>query len=61
MLKGLRASDRVCLPASNDLNGAFVEESSVCLPDFEFFLISEQQGLTDRIDGVLGLCRSHLP
>lgn len=39
MLKGLRASDRVCLPASNDLNGT---EEGVCLPNFEFFLIREQ-------------------
>ena len=58
MLKGLRASDRVCLPVSNDLKGS---EPGVCLPNFEFFLISEQTGLTDRLDGVLGLSRSQLP
>ena len=33
-LQGLRASDKVCLPASNDLD-------AICLPQFEFFLVSE--------------------
>mmetsp|Transcript_33820 Transcript_33820/g.44671 ORF Transcript_33820/g.44671 Transcript_33820/m.44671 type:complete len:289 (+) Transcript_33820:339-1205(+) len=57
-LKGLRASDQVCLPKSNDLKGS---EEGVCLEEFEFFLVSEQEGLTSRIDGVLGLSRSKLP
>ena len=29
-----------------------------CINDFEFFLISEQEGLYDPVDGVLGLARN---
>lgn len=57
-LKGLRATDKVCLPKSKDLEGL---EAGVCLPSFEFFLVSSQQGLAGRIDGVLGLSRNALP
>ena len=54
-LKGLRASDKVCLPINSD------QSEGACLSKFEFFYVSEQAGLTDRIDGVLGLSRSYLP
>ena len=30
----------------------------MCVADFEFFLIEEQEGLREPIDGVLGLARN---
>ena len=32
--------------------------ANACINDFEFFLIYEQEGLKDPVDGVLGLARN---
>lgn len=45
-LSGIEWTDQVCV----------VE--SVCISDFEFFLISAQDGLKEPIDGILGLARN---
>lgn len=55
-LHGLRAQDQVCIE-----NADKYDSSSICLGEFEFFLVSEQTGLDDRYDGVLGMCRSKVP
>ena len=34
---------------------------NICLPDFNFFLISEQTGLNPTIDGILGMSRPMAP
>ena len=31
---------------------------SVCVPDFEFFLIESQTGIKEPIDGIMGLARN---
>lgn len=46
-LKGYEYFDKVCL------------ELNTCLADFEFFLISEQRGIREPIDGILGLSRNN--
>lgn len=32
---------------------------SACIKDFEYFLISQQQGLNEPVDGIFGLARNH--
>ena len=34
---------------------------SACVPDFEYFAISEQIGLREPIDGIMGLARNNIP
>ena len=46
-MTGVEWTDQVCVTAQ------------ACLNDFEFFLIHEQSGLIDPIDGVLGLARNN--
>lgn len=46
-LSGSTYSDKVCLSAS---------DSSTCISTFEYFAITDQQGLSDPIEGILGLC-----
>lgn len=46
-LKGYEYFDRVCI----DLN--------TCVPDFEYFLITDQRGIQEPIDGILGMSRNN--
>lgn len=46
-LEGFEYYDRVCITLN------------MCLDSFEFFLIESQRGLSEPIDGILGLSRNN--
>ena len=47
LLQGHVYTDKVCL-----------FENSACVENFEFFLVTQQQGLSEPIDGIIGLARN---
>ena len=46
-MQGTEWTDEVCVT------------SQACIQDFEFFLIKEQAGLAEPVDGLFGLARNH--